>query len=972
MLTSAQTKAATTPDQRFVSLKWKALVFTSLVLLAVTILISHHSYQNLLQQFEVQRSANYQRYNREMRSFLQQSREHLTRLAAMVPYLPGLRDGFVEGNAPTLQAAFDPQWPVLQVDWGLERVAFFDTAGQLLADWRTDTWGTPQTTDTPNWLDAPLQQERASSGLHCHIECQVFAAVPVLIDGEHAGAVLVIGSLTDALHFLRELSGHDVGLLINEPHHNADSDTMLPQWGVRIAALTNPRTTRPVIEQSSSHSLTTVSSGIEVSVMDVIYDVVAIPLPYTRGREAFFVVIANISAQLAAIQASTRSVLLTAIGGWICSQCLLLAILWTPLSRLRHTADTLPLLARGEFRQFRLSQPQYHSRLHIPDEMDHLNHTAISLTHRLEHLEEEVAEHTLSLSKRMEELAQERDFVTSLLQTAQVMIITQDQNGRVLMVNPFVCTLTGYTGQELIGQDFAILLASSRRKELRHILAKEMAQTHRDHLNHESLVNCKDGTIRNIAWYHSRLNQHHDGDPLILSVGLDMTERRGAESRLAWLADHDVLTGLFNRRRFQEELETALREVHRHPQQGALLVIDLDQFKFINDTSGHQAGDLILKKVARILNQEPGTHIAARLGGDEFALLVRSTSADEMSQLARRLQNEFLTLEVPQDSEQALRISASMGIALFPDDANEVGELIACANLAVYKVKEEHRGGWHLFSSHDRTRERLRDRIYWKERVADALAHDRFELFLQPILNLRTQQVGHYEVLIRMRDTDGQLIPPGQFIDAAERSGMIHTLDRHVVSKALRQLSLLRQKNHDICLAINLSGHALSDPDLLHHIQWELEQHQVPPQRIIFEITETAAVADFAVASSLMLAVKELGCAFALDDFGIGFSSFYYLKHLPVDYLKIDGSFIRQLPDSLDDQIIVEAIAAVARGFGKKLIAEYVETDSTLPLLERYGVDFAQGFLIGRPQPLTSMFPELEAKSVVVPFRTGP
>jgi len=962
--------AGFSPTSRFISLKWKALLLTSLVLISVTGLISYRSYLNLTDQFERQRNVSHQRYVREVESFIQQTQEHLTRLASVIPYMPGLQHGLLTADPGAIRRAFDPQWPVLQLDWGLERVVFYDRQGDPLDQWQVDDWGQRSRNDFPGtWVQTAIQQERPVSGVYCQEECRVYVTVPILANGSNAGAVLVLSSLADALRYLRELSGHDVSLLITTDD-DPDGQRLLPGWRTRIAALTNPELTLPVLQRASQQPLKSATLGREIVLEARVYDLVLLPLPTVEGQGGYFAVIADITEQLAQIRSATREVVVAGSFGWLLSECLLLLILWNPLSRLRLTADTLPLLARGEFQSFRQQQSRRSGWLVVQDEIDHLNGTAVALAHRLEQLESEVAAHTQALSQRMEELARERDFVASLLQTAQVMIVTQDQQGRILMVNPFVCTLTGFQSHELIGQDFVDLLAAQRRQDLRRTLQREMTQAHRDHLRHESLVTCKNGTIRNVTWYHSRLVRLEQDDPMILSVGLDITERRGAESRLAWLADHDALTGLLNRRRFQEELELALRDSRRQHRLGALLVIDLDQFKFINDSGGPQAGDGLLKQVAHLLSEEqrhPST--CARLGGDEFALLVRDTSASGATEVARQIQRQILAMTVPTGDDQLLRVSASIGIVLFPTHADNVGELMACANLAVYQAKEEQRGGWHLFSEADKTRERMRHRVYWKDKVADALVNDRFELFFQPILAIETQQVGHYEVLLRMRDEHGQMIPPAQFIDAAERGGMIHALDRHVVSKALAQLARLRRLGRDLTLSINLSGHAFSDPDLLEHIRRELERQNVPADRIIFEITETAAVADFAVASSLMLAVKELGCAFALDDFGIGFSSFYYLKHLPVDYLKIDGSFIRQLPDSLDDQIIVQAIAGVARGFGKRLIAEYVETESTLPLLQQYGVHYAQGFLVGRPQPAEVAFPELG--EVVVSLRGG-
>jgi EAL domain-containing protein (putative c-di-GMP-specific phosphodiesterase class I) len=285
-----------------------------------------------------------------------------------------------------------------------------------------------------------------------------------------------------------------------------------------------------------------------------------------------------------------------------------------------------------------------------------------------------------------------------------------------------------------------------------------------------------------------------------------------------------------------------------------------------------------------------------------------------------------------------------------------VKELLASADFAMLQAKEEGRGRWHMFSRSDETRERMRSRMYWNDQLSQALADDRFILHYQPIVDIKNGQISHYEVLLRLRYKDGSVVGPAHFIDTAERSGIIGAIDRMVISKAIRFLAELKGRGQAVSFAINLSGHAFTDPQLLSHLRLELERSRIEASRIIFEITETAAVSDFAMANSLMLAIKELGCRFALDDFGIGFSSFYYLKHLPVDYLKIDGSFIRHLADSLEDQIIVQAISQIAAGFGKQIVAEFVETEATLELLRHYNVDYAQGFLISQPLSAEEVF----------------
>jgi len=939
----------------FFSLKWKALLLTSLVLVAVTMAISLRSYINLNAQFDKHRRDAQERYSRNIEALTNQSLNRLRQLGSMIPSLPGMQRSLASGDLQSIRQSFDPQWPVLQFDLGIDVLGFYDSANRPLASWEINDWHQRNSAQVLDGIKQVNEREVPVMALTCNPDCMQYAIVPILVGGRGAGALLVGSSLADVMRSFQQISGSDIGLIVAGADGIAadDQGRWISEWNTRVVALTNFEHNLRVLKQAAAGTpLAAAVAGLRNVLDGFSYEISLVPLPeFVGGDPAYLAIITDVTGTLREIRQATEEIVIVGGTGWLLSQLLLLAILWIPMSRLRLTARSLPLLAQSEFDEARTviaSQARQH---YLQDEIDILDDTAIALANRLERLEQEVVEHTRSLSQRMADLSQERDFVASLLNTAQVMIVTQDRQGRILMANPFACCLTGFEEVEMSGRDFVELLLPQDRSDMAgKRLKEELASQRHEHLRHESLVTCKDGSIRNITWYHSRLHGQTEDGPFVLSVGLDITERRGAESRLAWLADHDILTGLLNRRRFQEELELALAATQRQNRTGALLLIDLDQFKYINDTCGHHSGDTLLKLVANALTADiKAADVVARLGSDEFALLIREADPAGAVDIAKKVHTAVNGISHIVGG-QRLRITASIGIVLFPRHADNVGDLLASADLAMYQAKDNGRGHWQMFSENDEIRERMRDRVYWRDKVSAALAEDRFVLYFQPIMKIDSGRISHYEVLLRMRDEDGSIIGPARFIDTAERGGMIHDVDRMVISKAIRLLAALNRGGHNVTFSINLSGHAFSDSQLLPHLRHELERSRVDNSKIIFEITETAAVTDFAVANGMILAIKELGCRFALDDFGIGFSSFYYLKRLPVDYLKIDGSFIRQLSDSLDDQLIVRAMSQVAAGFGKQTIAEYVETQATLDLLRDYGIDFAQGYLISEPR----------------------
>lgn len=583
------------------------------------------------------------------------------------------------------------------------------------------------------------------------------------------------------------------------------------------------------------------------------------------------------------------------------------------------------------------------------DEIDVLNATAISLTNQLETLNSEIA-------NRMDEIIREKNFVNNVLDTAQAIILTQNINQNIIMVNSFGCKLIGYSQDEIQTMRFVdILIQPHQCNEVSEHL-KALASGKCEHFEYECDLMTKDNNKLNVVWQHSKLESTTSNGPVVLSVGMDITDRKKAELRLSWLADHDPLTGLYNRRRFEKELEDSIASAKRYRHSGALLFFDLDQFKYVNDTSGHAAGDRLLVLLSNnipLLLRE--VDVIGRLGGDEFGVILSHANAAVAIQVSKKILAHILKTEF-QVGDRVHKISASIGISLFPEHGSDVQDLLARTDLAMYHVKETGRGGWYLLSTNDDSHRVMQERVLWKQRMEIALVEKLFVLFVQPIVNIITGQTSHYEVLLRMRGEGGTLIAPSQFIEIAEHTGLIHMLDRMVLSEAAIKLSSLSNIGKNITLTINLSGHAFTDPELLNQIKNVFEVNRLNPRQIIFEITETAAVTDFESVLGLMRAINSIGCLFALDDFGTGFSSFSYLRQLPFEYIKIDGSFIRNLRTRPDDKVLVRAMAEIAVAFNKKTIAEQVEDGETLEFLKEIGIDYSQGYFTGRPVEICEEF----------------
>lgn len=447
-----------------------------------------------------------------------------------------------------------------------------------------------------------------------------------------------------------------------------------------------------------------------------------------------------------------------------------------------------------------------------------------------------------------------------------------------------------------------------------------------------------------------------DGTPAYLVVEVqDVSERKRFEGQLQYLADHDALTGLINRRRFEEELEREVATAARFETGGAVVVLDLDHFKIVNDSLGHAAGDELIATVSQVLRRRlRSSDVLARMGGDEFAVILPRAGVEQAYEVGTELLEEIREDPRTSSASGRSRVTASLGISLFGGGSGEVStrELLAEADIAMYDAKEAGRDRLTVFDPGSPRHERTQKRLDRMERIEGALEEDRFVLHAQPILSLDGDRMRRFELLLRMVGDDGDLIPPSAFLYLAERSDLAQRIDRRVITRAVEMLAEQERLGRDVCFEINLSGGSIGDGDVSDHIAETLEQAQIDSRRLIVEVTETAAIVNVGRTREFGQRMRELGCGFALDDFGAGFASFHYLKHLPFDLLKIDGEFIRNLPSSRTDQLVVQSVADIARGLGKRTIAEFVGDRATVDLLRRYGVDFAQGFFIGTPGPM--------------------
>ncbi|MDO8186713.1 EAL domain-containing protein [Conexibacter sp. JD483] len=545
-------------------------------------------------------------------------------------------------------------------------------------------------------------------------------------------------------------------------------------------------------------------------------------------------------------------------------------------------------------------------------------------------------------------------YFRALLEYAGDAIVVCDAGGRIVIANEETERLFGYAREELIGEPIEVLLPHAARE--RHVAHRDaFMETHarRAMGRHLALHGLRrDGSRFPIEVSLGPLDE--GGERLVAAIVRDVSERLRMEQELRRLADRDELTGLYNRRRFTLDLDRLIAA--EETDDAALLLIDLDNFKYVNDTLGHNAGDAVIRAAAeRLRGLIRSGDVLARLGGDEFVVLLPGASLRGATQLAERIVSAFE--RGPAGGGEP--VTASVGVTTFGGrDRIVTGEqLLAEADIAMYSSKEAGRNRVALYGRDTGSPTRMQDDLSLANRLNRALTGDGLELFAQPVVAVgEDAPPRRFELLLRLRGADGELHSPAVFLPLSERFGLARRIDRWVIAESLR-LAAVHPAVAE--LAINLSATSLADADLADHIAAGTRTAGVDPGRLLFEITETAAITNSAAAEELARRLRAFGCRLALDDFGTGFGTFTTLRRLPFDALKIDGSFIRGLCDSEADQVIVRSLVDVAHGLGKLATAEWVEDERTLTALRDYGVDFAQGYHLGRPRPADEVFAEL-------------
>ncbi|MDF1582491.1 MAG: EAL domain-containing protein [Methyloprofundus sp.] len=909
-------------NKRFLSLKWKFAFGLGLVLISLYSAYAYYVYNQAVDNFSDSRSAAQTNQINIARALTEESFFVLDRFVESILLIQ---------DDQQLLPLFDEHWQHWQVIWGLENAVLYNRQSAVIGQWGKNVKAAPEI------ISRTLTQETPQHQIVCDQGCFQQILTPVLLHSEVVGVLSVSLALSDTLLQYQQTIHSDLGVLIS-----ANSKT--------LSAVTQAEKNNLLWQEASTRfTLAAFLDLGRVFVKDMQrYEIRVFPISLESLSAPYFVIINDITGDYESLQKKLLQLGVIGLAGLFLVIFVLFFTIHYTLERITQLSQALPLLVQHQYQGF-TQKLKNQSNTIVNDEVNQLSETAAYVARELEILDNNAEKNTKLLLKKSQELEEERDFVAQLIDTAPIFIITQNMQGEILSVNKEGLMDMGLAAADVIGMPFAKLIFD--KEHLQKLEQLRLKKAFKEVTFDDRLALATDEPLY-ISWIHTILRaKNNKQESVVLSLGVDVTERHVADDQLIWLASHDQLTGLGNRRHFQHTLDTMLAIAERYKEQVALFYLDLDQFKIINDTHGHQAGDELLQVIANVLKKEiRETDLLCRIGGDEFTLVIPTATQEGIDILANKLLYALTQVKYT-INEQPHPISFSIGVAVYPRHGQTQQELLANADLAMYHAKKMGRSRYHIFSPEFEYQAVLTEQLRWKHIIEQAIKQDEFVLYYQPILNIKRKKISHYECLLRIQQKDGTLLMPSDFIIQAEQIGIIDKIDHLVLRKAIEQHLAFQAIGNNARLAINLSGRSMNDMDILPYIEQLLSQPGVKPELIIFEITETSAVSNFMSAKSMIKQLKALGCRFALDDFGVGFSSFYYLKSLPVDYVKIDGSFVKQMDASEEDRIFVKVLTEVSQAFGKKIIAEFVENKEILALLEQQGVDYAQGYYISKPIP---------------------
>ena len=668
----------------------------------------------------------------------------------------------------------------------------------------------------------------------------------------------------------------------------------------------------------------------------------------SQSPDLLFATLINENQIPAEAAESLRQAIIASLVTLVLVSMVVYLILKPPLGRLASVTQILPQLSNGQFSLARRSLRTVRRKVGFNDEIDDLVNTTSAVNDALEKLSLDVQHHREELQDKVHALTEAKRFNELLLDNAPMAVIVHEPDGRIRTINAQGRKLCGLNKVLPDNTNINSWIRDPERDVTLSQTLVDLIDQSSSRLQNELPFLSYNGELRHFFWTHSRINI--DDESLLLSLGVDITETRRAEESLRWLGEHDRVTGLLNRSTFIEQADQHIRSLDSDHDID-LIMADIDSFSEFNDRFGFDNGDKLLRGYAQHFVHQFGTGcLLARTGSGEFCALLASSSGTEVDPLKLAVLTK-LSIGINGQQES---ITSTVIVDRYRRDSGSIDALLSDSTSMMNLMKAKARG--HVYRAGDDEEKKRREEKYLlKQQLLTALANNRIVLFFQPIVELSSGKITHCECLVRMLDQDGNFIPPASFLDIANEAGLMPQLDYLVIEKAMRQQVIWQQANVNTRLSINITAPTLEQPDFGQRIAEIVSRTGADPRALIFELVETDALQDIDNARRLLKQLQALGASIALDDFGIGFTSFEYVRELPVDYIKIDKAFVQFVHERENDRVLVRSIVEMSHGLGKRVIAEGVDSRQALEVLRALDVDYIQGYYISRPVPINAL-----------------
>lgn len=939
----------------YFSIRWRIITIACLVLGVTCIGFIFQQRQLQLHTFELNQARLAERNQDVLKHLIQLQADRMQLLANLLVEQPQVREDLLIQRSDRLLKTVETMAAELSLGQGISTVLFQDNEQHWLTRWG-DTVEPDATLSRQT-----ATQERPHSRIECGNSCLYYTAFPVSYQGKTIGTITLISNLEFFLNDLHQLTNADVAVLYGHLQQSSK-----PLDGMRIVSVSGGLPIRSVLEAALTGAW--FNGVFQFAQAGLVHQVSLATSPEISGGKVNFALVSDVTSQLQLIDYEVNNNVVRGILILILATALLYVMLRPIMRRIQYIGQLLPLLGAEKFDEVRVSYEQRPRACVLgkywDDELENLARLAWALSGRLEILRDNARQHNRLLTEQAGQLRHERDFINGLLETAPVLIVHYDDQGQVQLINAYALKICGL--HSLSNQRFGDLCLGGETEILSLELAKMRVGMLR---SSESRISRASGKVSDVLWYHTRLADGENGEVNFLSVGMDITELKRTEAQMHNLAFYDSLTKLPNRRMLLDCIQHAKAASLRKHTHCALIFINLDQFRSINDNQGQEIGDRFLVEIAarlRVNVREFDT--VSRLGADEFVVLLEELSEDlahaasQVGQVAEKLRE---AINLPYHLQnQTCQLSCSFGISLFAGEDIAVDDLLWHANLAMSHAKASGRNVVRFFDLKMQISIEERAACEADLRAALLIPQEHFQLFYQMQVNAKGQALGAEALLRWMHPTRGR-VSPLDFIPLAEETGLIVPLGTWVLDSACAQLKAWENEvlTRDLQLAVNVSALQFHQADFATEVLRILAKHRVNPARLKLELTESLVVKNIDDAISKMTQLKAHGVRFSIDDFGTAYSSLSYLTQLPLDQLKIDQSFVRNLTVKHTDAVVVQIIINLAQAMGMEVIAEGVETLAQCEFLAQIGCLNYQGYWFSKPLPLEAFTLYLEARA---------